>query len=160
MKVKGLGQSPQRIGMLVILAFSPAAALAQEQHDLDVTMRMVLEDEELSERVVQELELPEPVRMGPAPGRPEFEGRDHAAEARSLGRALGEQISEQARSNREELPVGRADGELGLPPGLDGLPDSVPDLEPDLDTDPILDGLPDSGELLDQDLLTEPDLTN
>ncbi len=160
MTMSGLPGYGQRLGLLVVLALLPVAAFAQGQDDLDVTMRMVLDDDDLSERVVQELELPDVMQVAPAPGRPEFDGREQAAEARSQGRALGEQISEQARSNREELPVGRADGQLDLPPGLDDTRDQLPDLEPDLGQDPILDELPESDDLLDQDLLTEPELSN
>lgn len=147
-----------RLGLVMILALCPLASLAQERGDLDVTMRMVLDDNELSERMVQELELPEPVHMAPgqAPDRPEFDGRDQAADARSQGRALGQQISEQARSNREELPVGRPDDRLELPPGLDdgrgGPPGRGPGRRPDLDE------LPKPDEVVGPDRLSEPDL--
>ncbi|MDX1634426.1 MAG: hypothetical protein R3280_07315 [Marinobacter sp.] len=152
MKTTSLSPFSQASGLMLILMLCPVIALAQGQEDLDVTMRMVLDDNELSERVVQELELPEPMQV--APGRPGFEGRDQATEARSQGRALGEQISEQARGNREELPAGRADGKLDLPPelppGLDDVQEPLPDQN----------DLPDPDELLDQDLLTQPELND
>lgn len=154
-----------RIGLVAIvgMALSPAAVLAQAGDDLDVTMRMVLDDDELTERVVQQLELPEPVGMESDRAPREFDGADQAAEARGQGRALGEQISEQVRGNREELPVGRGDGRLELPPALDDIRDDLPDLDPDAGDGgglPDVGDLPDSGDLLDQDLLNDPALDN
>ena len=89
--------------------------MAQE-NELDVTMRMVVDDEDLSGRVVQELQLPEPARLLRGADGPGAVGRERAAEARERGRALGREISEEARGNRSELRGGKPDEGLEPPP--------------------------------------------
>lgn len=109
----------------ICLMLGSAGLMAQE-NDLDVTMRMVVDDEDLSGRVVQELQLPEPARLQRGADQPGAAGRERAAEARERGRAMGREISEEARSNRAELREGDPEEGLELPsangPGLGGEP--------------------------------------
>lgn len=124
-----------------LLMLAPTALRAQESSGLDVTMRMVVDDEELSGRVVQELQLPEPSRLRDGEAEPGSAGRERSAEAREQGRALGREISQEARSNRSDLRRGGPEKGLGLPsvdrpekgnerpevgqpPGLNGLPET------------------------------------
>lgn len=125
-------REPSAVALLVAVVFLvPGSGLAQGD-DLDVTMRMVVDDAELTDNVIQELELPEP----PAGALPDDNGRrpGQADDLRDQGRALGREISEEARGRREERtnggpgnapafppadPPGRGDN--GRPtPGMDG----------------------------------------
>ncbi|WP_404367889.1 hypothetical protein [Marinobacter sp.] len=131
----------------ICLMLASGGVMAQE-NDLDVTMRMVVDDEDLSGRVVQELQLPEPAGIRSREGQPGAAGRERAAEARERGRALGREISEEARSNRSELRRGSPDEGIELPSasrpdmgnelpepgpgsGRDGLPDMDMKPQPD-----------------------------
>ncbi|WP_323751082.1 hypothetical protein [Marinobacter sp.] len=116
------------------LAFSSGAALAEP--DLDVTMRMVMDDEALGDSFVQEMELPDSVNeltIGES-----FEALD-IDELTSEAREMQESLSSQARETRDAL-------ELELP---EEQPSDLPDLEltePDLpDSDLPTDNLPDPG---------------
>jgi hypothetical protein len=86
-------------GALTLVAIIPTTVLASE--DLDVTMRMVTDDAELSESVVRELELP---RLDSSPavgGNADSRGLDTAEQARERGRAFGQEMSERARESRD-----------------------------------------------------------
>lgn len=116
-----------------------SSVTAHAQEDLDVTMRMVADDEALSGSFVQELQLPEPeVVPGSAVPDPDNPGLEIAREARESGRSMGETLAEQARESRNaldmELPgemVARPD-EVPARPELPELPESpdAPGLEP------------------------------
>ncbi|MDX1553563.1 MAG: hypothetical protein R3198_13125 [Marinobacter sp.] len=125
-----------------------APGLAQAQDDLDVTMRMVTDDQELDDSFVQQLELPESVDS-PA-GAGDFgdmqrDSEDFAAEAREDMLDIEETLAEESRESRDalgtELPGEIIDGapELDLPgledPDLElpGTDDIDLDLETDLD---------------------------
>lgn len=99
------------VSALALLA--PGSLLAQGD-DLDVTMRMVADDAELTDRVIQELELPEPQSRA----LPDDNGRrpGQADDLREQGRALGRQISEEARGRREERAVGGPGNAPEFPP--------------------------------------------
>lgn len=86
---------------------------AHAQEDLDVTMRMVLDERTLTESVVREIELPEPAAVegpGEVTGNGDAPGMDMARDAREQGRAFGQEVAEQARESskarqdRPELP--------------------------------------------------------
>ena len=77
------------VGMLVLGA--PLPLLADD--DLGVTMRMVTDDEKLTESVVREIELREPVGLKPS-GNP-------GGEAHDKGREFGQSAAERARELRE-----------------------------------------------------------
>ncbi|MBS3805195.1 MAG: hypothetical protein KGY54_11635 [Oleiphilaceae bacterium] len=122
------------LSSLCLMAMS-ANLMAQSPDDLDVTMRMVIDDEDLSGRVVQELQLPEPAMNQSGGAERGSNGRARAEEAREQGRALGRQISEEARGKREDLPAGRRvdNTDRGLSdtePDLDSGPDSRPETNP------------------------------
>ncbi|SFR83373.1 hypothetical protein SAMN05216203_3398 [Marinobacter daqiaonensis] len=92
---------------------SPTSLLAQGRDDLDVTMRMVVDDEDLSDGLVQELQLPaSPLARQNERGA---KGRQDAEDMREQGRALGRRISEEARDRREERPLGKPGDGLDLP---------------------------------------------
>lgn len=85
-------------GMLVL--GTPLPLLADD--DLGVTMRMVTDDEKLTESIVKEIELREPVGLKPS--------ENPAREARERGREFGQSASERAREIRElRGEDGRAD---------------------------------------------------
>lgn len=81
----------------LLAAFSVSAA-----DDLDVTMRMVLDDNELTEQVVREIELPVPdsVQRNDRSG---LQGNARSEEARQSGRDFGQSVAEDARDARESL---------------------------------------------------------
>lgn len=100
--------------------FIPATALANE--DLDVTMRMVTDDAELTDSVVREIELPRAIESPDDPGKSGSGGRDAASEARDRGREFGESMSEKARQSRDLIegkPERPERPELPDAPGLD-----------------------------------------
>ncbi|WP_166252690.1 hypothetical protein [Marinobacter salicampi] len=120
--------------LLVLVLASATSVAAQSRDDLDVTMRMVIDDEDLSDRVVQELQLPEsallpPDEPGPGAGAA---SREQATEAREQGRALGREMSEESRNKRDEIPRGRPGEAIGIPRGKPdigrggGRPDDLP----------------------------------
>ncbi|MDX1755241.1 MAG: hypothetical protein R3175_04195 [Marinobacter sp.] len=138
---------------ILLMALS---TVAHAQDDLDVTMRMVTDDEDLGGAFVQELQLPEPVESEMADFDAVSPGRDIAQHAREAGRKMGETLAEQARESRDamndELPGEMLDT-MPLPkpggderPGLDlpGLED--PDL-PLVDEDKLLNT---TGDLIDK----------
>lgn len=143
---------------LVALLASPV--MAQARDDLDVTMRMVVDDEELTNSVVREIELPEPMaagktdRRGPpeVPARPERPDIETALDAMERGQEIGESASERASEAREIIDSER--------PGNDGLLDSLPDKDDITDlpgTGDVTDGVgelvDDAGDKLDKDNL-------
>ncbi|WP_375176573.1 hypothetical protein [Marinobacter mobilis] len=134
------------------------SVVANADNELDVTMRMVTDDEALSGGFVQQLELPELLNdMEAVEFGIENPGQELAADALEVGREAGDTLAEQSRESRDaldtELPGEGVDTspELDLPiledPGLD-----LPILEdPDL---PLIneDNLTD-GNLLDDPLI-------
>ncbi|MFW5825787.1 MAG: hypothetical protein ACOCVV_12595 [Marinobacter sp.] len=127
---------PLLSSLTLVVCMLPGVALAQSGDDLDVTMRMVVDEEELTDGMIQELQLPEPSAgklpdsNGQRPGR--------AGDLREQGRGLGREISEEARGRREERssggpgkapefppaePPGRGENDR---PGPGGAPDDRP----------------------------------
>ena len=106
-------------GLLLIGLGAPATTLAND--DLDVTMRMVTDDAELTDSVVREIELPRAIERPENPGESGSRGLDAASEARERGREFGESMSEKARQSRELI-----EGKPELPerPERPGLPDA------------------------------------
>lgn len=102
-------KSGQYILCGVLLLGTPLPLLADD--DLGVTMRMVTDDEKLTESVVKEIELREPVGLKPT--------ENPAREARERGREFGRSASERAREIREVR-------------GEDGRPDTaeMPEVQP------------------------------
>lgn len=115
--------SAKLVGFLVLGFCLPATTLADD--DLDVTMRMVTDDAELTDSVVREIELPRAIERPENPGKSGSRGLDAASEARERGREFGESMSEKARQSREliqgkpELPERPERPELPDAPGLD-----------------------------------------
>ncbi|MBW4935593.1 hypothetical protein [Marinobacter sp. F4206] len=68
-------------------------------NDLDVTMRMVLDDAELTDSVVREIELPmaTPSELQRGQSAPDL---DSAKEARDNGREFGQSVADDARGAR------------------------------------------------------------
>ncbi len=93
---------------LVLLLANPVTVMASD--DLDVTMRMVLDNEELTESVVREIELSEPVALErrknetakPNDGLEEAPGASRAREAREKARGAARAAAERAREVREQ----------------------------------------------------------
>lgn len=71
--------------------------------DLDVTMRMVTDDAELTDSVVREIELPRAPKRPEQALEPRGPGRDAARDARERGREFGQSVSERAR-DKADLP--------------------------------------------------------
>jgi|25BtaG_2_1085352.scaffolds.fasta_scaffold00095_15 hypothetical protein len=108
MKCNSLFQGLQWTVLAVFLLVAPMTTVAND--DLDVTMRMVTDDVELTDSVVREIELPRAVQRPERPGEPGSRGRDVVDDvvdkARENGREFGESMSERARESRE-VPGGR-----------------------------------------------------
>ena len=108
------------VGLSLFLV-GPSTVFASD--DLDVTMRMVTDDEDLTESVVREINLREPVSLGrPSKDRgvaksvnSADKARD-ARDARERGREAANAASERAREVRND------NGRKGRPE-LPGLPD-------------------------------------
>jgi len=80
---------------------------AHAQEDLDVTMRMVLDEQALTESVVREIELPEPAsveRPDQARESRGAPGMDMARDVREQGREFGQEMAEKARESSREKP--------------------------------------------------------
>lgn len=89
--------------VLLLVALSPAAAAS----DLDVTMRMVEDTEDLTGAVAREIRLPDLPTLTPGDskdGAADVPGRERARDARERGRAFGQSASERAREARDEKP--------------------------------------------------------
>lgn len=132
----------------IICVLLAAPGLARAQDDLDVTMRMVTDDQELDDSFVQQLELPESVDSPVETedfGDMRTESEDFAAEAREEMLDIEETLAEESRESRDalgtELPgeIIEDAPELDLPgledPGLElpGTDDGDLDLDTDLD---------------------------
>ena len=115
--------SARLVGLLMLGFWVPATTLAND--DVDVTMRMVTDNAELTDSVVREIELPRTIGKPENPGESGSRGLDAASEARERGREFGESMSEKARQSRElikgkpELPERPERPELPDAPGLD-----------------------------------------
>jgi hypothetical protein len=111
--------------------------LSSAQGDLDVTMRMVADDQELDNDFVQQLALPVSLdEPDPDTLEPGIEGIARDVQQDMLD--LGSSLSEQSRESRDALGV-ELPGELELELGLEQGLDLEPDLEPDLELEPELD---------------------
>lgn len=115
--------SSSRLILAAVLVVSAPLALAD---DLDVTMRMVDDSEDLTGAVTREIRLPElPGLRRHERGNTLSPGRATAEDARERGREFGQSVSERAREVRGGNPdIGR-----------DSLPETVRDhdeLRPEL----------------------------
>ncbi|QFS85713.1 MULTISPECIES: hypothetical protein [unclassified Marinobacter] len=109
--------SSSRWMLVAVLVVSAPLALAD---DLDVTMRMVDDSEDLTGAVTREIRLPElPGLRRHERGNSSVPGRATAEDARERGRDFGQSVSERAREVRRGNPdIGR-----------DSLPETVRDLD-------------------------------
>ncbi len=137
--------------LLGLLLATPALSWAQD--DLDVTMRMVADDQELDDSFVQQLELPESVDAPAGAngfGDMQTDSGDFASDTREDMLDIESTLSEQSRESRDalgiELPgeIIQDEPELDLP----GIEDPGLDLPGTGDTD--LDLLNDSGLNLEE----------
>jgi len=140
--------APAIIGLLLA---APTQSWAQD--DLDVTMRMVADDQELDDSFVQQLELPESVDAPAGAngfGDMQTDSGDFASDTREDMLDIESTLSEQSRESRDalgiELPgeIIQDEPELDLP----GIEDPGLDLPGTGDTD--LDLLNDSGLNLEE----------
>lgn len=126
--------------LMCLVALLAWPVMAQARDDLDVTMRMVVDDEDLTNSVVREIELPEPMTPE-TPARPERPDIETALDAMERGQDIGESASERASEARELIDSER--------PGSDDLLDSLPDEDDITDLPGTDDLLDEAGELLD-----------
>lgn len=117
------------IALCALLALG-VSTLTTANDDLDVTMRMVQDGEDLTGAVVREIRLPEPARGAaarPATPRDKTERPAMDDRARERGREFGQSVSERAREARDKAsdrrPVERPDV---VSPDR-GRPDRLPD---------------------------------
>lgn len=142
-----------QFSQLVLMGALLLPGWAAAQSDLDITMRMVADDEELDSSFVQEMEIPESVNE--LDSAEAFETLD-ASELSTEAQELSESLSLQARETRDALDT-ELPGETALEQPAVDLPDpglNNPELpggglpSPDLpDTD--LDLLQNGGSTLD-----------
>ncbi|MDY6797140.1 MAG: hypothetical protein SVX28_00080 [Pseudomonadota bacterium] len=102
-----------RINAFPLLLLLALALPAGAGDDLDVTMRMVDEQEDITDSVTREIRLPD------LPGLRQGESRSRAQDAparqlreqvRERGRAFGQSVSGQARESRPGRPQAPAQG--------------------------------------------------
>jgi hypothetical protein len=116
---------PVQVLACVAVAASACAAYGQEGEEasLEVTIRLLPENAVGPEEITRRIELPPAAANAAPPGTPPDEGNptddragpptdpargnDVATEARERGREFGQEVSEQARENREN--AGRPD---------------------------------------------------
>jgi len=141
--------APAIIGLLLA---APTQSWAQD--DLDVTMRMVADDQELDDSFVQQLELPESVDAPAGAngfGDMQTDSDDFASDTREDMLDIESTLSEQSRESRDALSV-ELPGEMIIEdePELDlpGIEDPELDLPGTGDTD--LDLLNDNGLNLEE----------
>lgn len=127
---------------LIVMGAWPGSVQAEE--DLDVTMRMVMDDEDLTNAVVREIELPSlpesepsadrerpdsPAARREGSGQPERRGKpdiETALDTLERGQEIGEIISERAREARDLMDADRPGrGNFDEVPGK-GRPDDLP----------------------------------
>jgi hypothetical protein len=104
--------------LLALMVSGPAIA----SDDLDVTMRMVDENENITDAVTREIRLPElpGLRQGDNRSRAQdAPGRQLKEQARERGRAFGQSVSERARESRSGRPETPAQGRPPEFPGGD-----------------------------------------
>ncbi|MDF0749871.1 hypothetical protein NLU14_06470 [Marinobacter sp. 71-i] len=112
-------------GCLGLLLAAPSLGVAND--DLDVTMRMVTDDDDLTESVVREIKLREPVALGRRGDKAGEQPSDKAYKAQGSAREAARSAAERAREVRErnkhrgrpEVPGKPAKAERPEPPGLD-----------------------------------------
>ncbi|MBR9871144.1 MAG: hypothetical protein GYB26_08400 [Gammaproteobacteria bacterium] len=136
-----------KLNPLIYAAFALGLALgsgaANAEPDLDVTMRMVMDDESLDDSFVQEMELPDSVNeltLGESFETPDIDDFKNealemqeslASEARETRDALELELPEEQPSDLPELELTEPElPSIELP--TDNLPD--PDLELPIDT--------------------------
>lgn len=114
-------------GLMVAGLAGPSLALAAE--DLDVTMRMVVDDADLTDAVVREIKLPEaPIGRGPEGGVPAARGQERARESRDNARAIGNSVSAQAREAADSIreKPDRPERPPAVPDHVEDIRDKVP----------------------------------
>ncbi len=105
------------VALLLLLTITGPADASE---DLDVTMRMVDENENITDSVTREIRLPElpGLRRGDNRSRAQdAPGRQLKEQARERGRAFGQSVSEQARESRPGRPETPAQGRPPERPG-------------------------------------------
>lgn len=140
--------APAIVGVLLAV---PGLSLAQD--DLDVTMRMVTDDQELDDSFVQQLELPESVDSPAGAedfGDMQMDSDEFAAETREDMLDIEDTLAEESRESRDALGIELPGEIIGDEPELD-----LPGLEePELE----LPGTDDTDlDLLDDDPLNVDD---
>lgn len=140
--------APAIFGVLLAV---PGLSLAQD--DLDVTMRMVTDDQELDDSFVQQLELPESVDSPAGAedfGDMQMDADDFATETREDMLDIEDTLAEESRESRDALGIELPGEIIGDEPELD-----LPGLEePELE----LPGTDDTDlDLLDDDPLNVDD---
>lgn len=135
--------------LVCVATLLASPVMAQSIDDLDVTMRMVVDEDDLTNSVVREIELPEPMLQSrdrsqgtsADPVRPERPDLETALDAMERGQEIGDTASERASEAREIIESERpADG---------GLLDSLPEGDNMTDLPGIGDLTNDANELLD-----------
>lgn len=103
---------------LLASALWPSAVFASD--DLDVTMRMVTDDETLTESVVREIELDRPIGLADDPGKANKAAKEAREQGRAFGQSVAEQAREAARLRKDEKSRGKPD--TPAPGGPSGNP--------------------------------------
>ncbi|WP_225315061.1 hypothetical protein [Marinobacter confluentis] len=97
---------------------SSPATLASD--DLDVTMRMVTDDEALTDSVVREIRLDQPIVLEEGPGasgsgKGSERANETARQAREQGRAFGQAAAERAKEAARVREDARGNGSTNRP---------------------------------------------
>lgn len=130
-----LSKNPFLCLVVAMLALSSPGAFANDgaNDDLDVTMRMVTDDEALTDSIVREIRLTRPIGLDRNRGQG-VDGIDE--EAREQGRAFGQEVADRAREagrlRNEARETRKPDS-----PGLDAPQPEKPETsKPQLDSAP------------------------
>lgn len=118
--------------LMAVVLLTPGIVLAQGSDELDVTMRMVADDDDLANSLIQELQLPD--SPNGAVGNGDESRRGRADDLRQQGRSLGREVSAEARARREEQSLGRPGSDSAFSP--DNPRSQIGDDRPAPDRDP------------------------
>lgn len=126
--------------MMTVALLAGLSAPVFAQDELDITMRMVTNDDQLTDSVVREIELPDTPVVSPQGLR----NRDEPGAAAQQGRELGKSVSERAREVRGIVGEGAGGARPELPDVSN--PGNGPGERPDIPGRPQDDNLPDSAD--------------
>ncbi|QSP95966.1 hypothetical protein LPB19_06070 [Marinobacter salinisoli] len=123
--------------VLAVVAGLLISTVSQAGDDLDVTMRMVVDDADLMNSVVREIELPRAVPAVSSAGRDKSADRDKSRDLVAKGADQRDEARSAARDAREM--TGRNDSVRDKTERPNNLPDAIDNARPDVGANDVPD---------------------